>query len=94
MSKHHELQRLPVSLTRRRVSLPKLIKEMLMSANTLLIEVDHRGVATVTLNRPDVNNAYNEEMIPGLIDAGRVSPEGDGSNRQARCTSPGIGRRA
>lgn len=39
-----------------------------MTTNTLLTEVDRRGVATVTLNRPDVNNAYNGEMILGLID--------------------------
>jgi methylglutaconyl-CoA hydratase len=39
-----------------------------MTTNTVLTEVDRRGVATVTLNRPDVNNAYNGEMIVGLID--------------------------
>lgn len=37
-----------------------------MSNNTVLTEVDGRGVATVTLNRPDVNNAYNDQMIAGL----------------------------
>lgn len=31
--------------------------------------VDSRGIATVTLNRPEVNNAYNAELIQGLIDA-------------------------
>src|SRR5690606_30730729 len=36
---------------------------------TVLTEVDRRGVATVTLNRPEVNNAYNGELILGLIDA-------------------------
>jgi methylglutaconyl-CoA hydratase len=39
-----------------------------MTTNTLLTKVDRRGVATVTLNRPDVNNAYNGEMILGLIE--------------------------
>ena len=39
-----------------------------MATNTVLTEIDRRGVATVTLNRPDVNNAYNGEMILGLID--------------------------
>ena len=31
--------------------------------------VDARGVATVTLNRPEVNNAYNGAMIDGLLAA-------------------------
>ncbi len=31
--------------------------------------VDARGVATVTLNRPEVNNAYDEGLIQGLHDA-------------------------
>lgn len=33
---------------------------------TVLCERDHRGVVTVTLNRPEVNNAYNGDMIAGL----------------------------
>lgn len=33
---------------------------------TILWERDHRGVVTVTLNRPAVNNAYNGDMIAGL----------------------------
>ena len=36
---------------------------------TVLSRVDGRGVATVTLNRPDRNNAYNGDVIQGLIDA-------------------------
>jgi methylglutaconyl-CoA hydratase len=39
-----------------------------MTTDTVLTKIDRRGVATVTLNRPDVNNAYNGEMILGLID--------------------------
>src|ERR1051325_4607440 len=35
----------------------------------VLWDVDPRGVATVTLNRPEVNNAYNGEMIDGLLTA-------------------------
>jgi methylglutaconyl-CoA hydratase len=35
----------------------------------VLWDVDVRGVATVTLNRPEVNNAYNGEMIEGLLAA-------------------------
>jgi methylglutaconyl-CoA hydratase len=34
----------------------------------VLHEVDARGVATVTLNRPRVNNAYNGEMIVRLLE--------------------------
>jgi methylglutaconyl-CoA hydratase len=33
---------------------------------TVLLETDARGVATVTLNRPEVNNAYDEALIQGL----------------------------
>jgi len=33
---------------------------------TVLWSLDARGVATVTLNRPEVNNAYNGDMISGL----------------------------
>ena len=41
-----------------------------MAANdTVLCAVDPRGVASVTLNRPRVNNAYNGELIDALIDA-------------------------
>src|ERR1043166_5840759 len=43
-----------------------------MTANTagpVLWTVDARGVATVTLNRPEVNNAYNGAMIEGLLEA-------------------------
>jgi len=35
----------------------------------VLWEIDARGVATVTLNRPEVNNAYNGAMIDGLLAA-------------------------
>ena len=35
----------------------------------VLHTMDGRGVATVTLNRPQVNNAYDEALIQGLLDA-------------------------
>src|SRR5262245_30975205 len=35
----------------------------------VLWDVDARDVATVTLNRPEVNNAYNGAMIDGLLAA-------------------------
>jgi methylglutaconyl-CoA hydratase len=33
------------------------------------LEIDKRGVATVTLNRPEIHNAFNENLIQQLIDA-------------------------
>src|SRR6516162_8469738 len=40
-----------------------------MSANPVLWDLDERGVATVTLNRPDVNNAYDGALIQGVLEA-------------------------
>ena len=40
-----------------------------MSANPVLWELDERGVATVTLNRPEVNNAYDAGLINGVLAA-------------------------
>jgi len=40
-----------------------------MSKDAVLHDIDARGVATVTLNRPEVNNAYDESVIQGLLDA-------------------------
>jgi len=40
-----------------------------MTDTTLLIEIDARGVAFVTINRPEVLNAFDEELI-GRISAG------------------------
>ena len=34
----------------------------------VLLSTDARGVATVTLNRPAVGNAYNAALLDGLID--------------------------
>lgn len=36
---------------------------------TVLLQVDARGVATVTLNRPEVNNAYDEALLRGVHEA-------------------------
>ncbi len=38
-----------------------------MSEPVVLCATDSRGVATVTLNRPEVNNAYNADVIDSLI---------------------------
>ena len=40
-----------------------------MSANPVLWNLDERGVATVTLNRPEVNNAYDAGLIGGVLAA-------------------------
>lgn len=39
-----------------------------MSNGLVLLETDSRGVATATLNRPEVGNAYNEDMLDALIE--------------------------
>src|ERR1044071_5186542 len=39
------------------------------ASGPVLWALDERGVATVTLNRPDVNNAYNGDLIQGLLNA-------------------------
>ena len=59
----------------------------------VLSTVDERGVATVSLNRPEVGNAYNGEMIQGLLstmdELGRVDRlrvvvlQGNGKHFQA-----------
>ena len=38
-----------------------------MADPIILCETDSRGVATVTFNRPEVNNAYNSEFIKGVL---------------------------
>ena len=37
-------------------------------SETALLDVDQRGVATLTLNRPEVHNAFDDQMICGLTD--------------------------
>jgi methylglutaconyl-CoA hydratase len=37
-----------------------------MSENVVLAAIDERGIATVTLNRPEVHNAYDERVIDAL----------------------------
>ena len=37
------------------------------STNPVLWRVDERGVAYVTLNRPEVYNAYNGDLIAALL---------------------------
>ena len=48
---------------------------------TLEQDIDSRGIATVTLNRPDVHNAFNENMIAELTTA--IGQLGDDKNVRA-----------
>ena len=38
-----------------------------MSNDPILLDIDARGVATVTLYRPEVGNAYNADLLDALI---------------------------
>jgi methylglutaconyl-CoA hydratase len=42
---------------------------MAMAEQVVLSAIDERGIATVTLNRPDVHNAYDGRVIDGLMAA-------------------------
>lgn len=46
----------------------------------VLLDIDPRGVATATLNRPELGNAYNEDMLGELI-AGLERLAGDAAVR-------------
>src|SRR5688500_2780694 len=57
------------SSTRRAIarSLSLWVLEERPDMEPVLCSVDSRGVATVTLNRPEVNNAYDAGLISGLL---------------------------
>jgi methylglutaconyl-CoA hydratase len=40
-----------------------------MAESLVLSTIDERGIATLTLNRPEVHNAYNGALIDALIEA-------------------------
>ena len=44
--------------------------------SSVLLDIDPRGVAHVTLNRPEVGNAYDEDLLAALID-GLIHLEAD-----------------
>jgi methylglutaconyl-CoA hydratase len=48
-----------------------------MEYETLLWEVDERGVGRITLNRPEVHNAFNQVMLQELIDVLEAATEQD-----------------
>ncbi len=50
-------------------------------SDPVILEIDGRGVATATLNRPQVGNAYNEEMLDALI----AGVERLASDKAVRC---------
>ena len=43
-----------------------------MSEPVILTDTDARGVATVTLNRPDKFNTWNPELLTALVDGLRA----------------------
>ena len=40
-----------------------------MSEESILVAIDDRGIATITLNRPEVHNAFDDALIETLTDA-------------------------
>lgn len=51
-----------------------------MSDSPVLVDIDARGVATATLNRPERGNAYDEDLLAALID-GLTALEADSQVR-------------
>ena len=43
-----------------------------MSKPVVLCDIDARGVATISINRPNVNNAYNGEVIDALLNGAKT----------------------
>lgn len=43
-----------------------------MNFNTIKVTIDHRGVATLLLNRPERHNAMNDELIREVTEAARL----------------------
>ncbi len=44
---------------------------------SVLCDIDSRGVATVTLNRPHVNNAYDGDMVKNLLEGAKALGSND-----------------
>ena len=45
--------------------------------NTIILETDERGVATLALNRPEKHHAFNAEMIAEVTEAAGILAESD-----------------
>src|SRR5271169_2748624 len=60
-----------------------------MTYETLLVERDERGVARLTLNRPDVHNALSTRMLEELPDAA-ATLDGDKAVRVVVLTGAGV----
>lgn len=54
-------------------------------SSPVLLTVDARGVASLTLNRPEVNNAYDEALLQGLHEAADAITASQASSRPVRC---------
>lgn len=48
-----------------------------MSEDVILTEIDKRGIATLRLNRPHVNNAYNTDLLAALYERAGTLGEDD-----------------
>lgn len=59
-----------------------------MSYETILVDIDKRGVARLTLNRPKIFNAMNAQLIADVLDAARKL-DADGSVRAVVLTGAG-----
>ncbi len=47
-----------------------------MTEQVLVTTIDQRGVARLTMNRPDIRNAFNEELVGAICDAiGRLNAD-------------------
>ena len=49
--------------------MPAKVKKKAATEAIILTKVDKRGVGTITINRPEVNNAYNRDMLLQAIGA-------------------------
>lgn len=56
------------------------MKKNAVTQSNVIVKVDDRGIATVTLNRPEVHNAFDDALIETLNDA-LEKLDGDGAVR-------------
>ena len=63
-----------------------------MKEPVVIVERDRHGVATVTLNRPEVNNAYDRLVLQALSDGLRICQRLRESSPQGASSSAGDGK--